>query len=53
MVRKLVFGESNYFNVKLDDERGGGNGKKIKNEIGRTWWALQCRCDKVTATATK
>ena len=28
MVRKLVFGESKYFNVKLDDERGGGNGEK-------------------------
>ena len=28
MVRNLVFGESNYFNVKLDDERGRGNGRK-------------------------
>ena len=28
MVRKLVLGERKYFNVKLDDERGRGNGRK-------------------------
>ena len=28
MVRKLVFSESKYFYVKLDNEKGGANGEK-------------------------
>ena len=59
MVRKLVFGESKYFNVKLDDERGGGNGEKDlkrnrKNVVVVTMQVRQsnCYCDKVTCVPT-
>ena len=53
MVRKLVLGESKYFIVKVDDEGGGGNGEKDLKRNTNNVGLLQCKCDKVTAAATK
>ena len=44
--------ESELEEKREKDEKVGEREKDLKLNR-RTWWLLQCRCDKVTATATK